>query len=202
MNRAVWLYLGVLVTVIGSFLGLVQLPDHQLRGLQPITDELGVERPVRPEGGVLAGRGEYIGLGCLYCHSQQVRPEGFGADIARGWGMRRTVARDHIWDTPPVLGTMRTGPDLANIGARQPSTAWHLLHLFRPRLTSPGSTMPEYPFLFTEQRVELERPADALSFPAGDPRPGWVTVPTQRAKDLVAYLESLDHSYPVPEVRP
>ena len=112
------------------------------------------------------------------------------------------MARDHIWDTPPVLGSMRTGPDLTNIGARQPSAAWHLLHLYRPRLTSPGSIMPEYPFLFTQQRLELERPADALSFPSGDPRPGWVTLPTYRAKDLVAYLVSLDHSYPVPEVRP
>lgn len=201
MNRAIWLYLGVLFTVIISFLGLVQLPDHQLRGLQPIKDDLGVERPVRPEGGVLAGRAEYISLGCMYCHSQQVRPEGFGSDIARGWGMRRTVARDHIWDAPPVLGTMRTGPDLANIGGRQPSQEWHLLHLYKPRLTSPGSTMPEYPFLFTSQRVELQRPADALSFPAGDSRPGWVVVPTQRGKDLVAYLISLDHSYAVPEVR-
>ena len=201
MNRAVWLYLGVLITVIASFVGLVQIPDRQLRGLQPIKDDLGVKRPQRPEGGVLAGRGEYIGLGCLYCHSQQVRPEGFGADLARGWGVRRTVARDYIWDVPPVMGTMRTGPDLANIGSRQPSGAWHLLHLYQPRLTSPGSTMPEYPFLFAWQRVELQRPADALSFPQGEPRPGWVVVPTQRAKDLVTYLGSLDHSYAVPEVR-
>ena len=130
-----------------------------------------------------------------------MRPEGFGADLARGWGMRRTVARDYIWDVPPVMGTMRTGPDLANIGARQPSEAWHLLHLYNPRLTSPGSTMPEYPFLFAWQRVEVQRPADALSFPEGEPRPGWVVVPTRRARDLVAYLGSLDHSYAVPEVR-
>lgn len=201
MNRAVWLYLGVLITVIASFVGLVQIPDRQLRGLQPVKDDLGVERPQRPEGGVLAGRAEYIGLGCLYCHSQQVRPEGFGADLARAWGVRRTVARDYIWDVPPVMGTMRTGPDLANIAIRQPSGAWHLLHLYRPRLTSPGSTMPEYPFLFAWQRVELQRPVDALSFPQGEPRPGWVAVPTQRAKDLVTYLGSLDHSYAVPEVR-
>lgn len=201
MNRAVWLYLGVLLTVISSFVGLVQIPAHQLRGLPPIKDDQGVERPQRPDGGVLAGRAEYIGLGCLYCHSQQVRPEGFGADLARGWGSRRTVARDYIWDVPPVMGTMRTGPDLANIGARQPSPAWHLLHLFRPRLTSPGSTMPEYPFLFESQRVELQRPAEALSFPQGDPRQGWVVVPTQRARGLVTYLQSLDHSYPVPEAR-
>jgi cytochrome c oxidase cbb3-type subunit II len=201
MNRAVWLYLGVLITVIASFVGLVQIPDRQLRGLQPVKDDLGVERPQRPDGGVLAGRAEYIGLGCLYCHSQQVRPEGFGADLARGWGVRRSVARDYIWDVPPVMGTMRTGPDLANIGARQPSGAWHLLHLYQPRLTSPGSTMPEYPFLFGWQRVELQRPSDALSFPQGEPRPGWVVVPSQRAKDLAAYLGSLDHSYAVPEVR-
>lgn len=200
MNRAVWLYIGTLLTVIASFVGLVGLPQHQLGNLQGVKDDAGNELPLRPEGAVAAGRAEYISLGCMYCHSQQVRPQGFGADIERGWGLRRSVARDHIWDTPPVLGTMRTGPDLANIGTRQPSKAWHLLHLYDPTLTSPGSTMPRYPFLFGRQRVEVERPADALGFPAGDPEAGVVVVPTDRATSLVAYLASLDHSYPVPEV--
>jgi cytochrome c oxidase cbb3-type subunit II len=201
VNRASFLYVGVLMTVIASFVGLVGLAQHQLGTLEGVADSSGNVLPLRPDGAVAAGRAEYLGLGCMYCHSQQVRPEGFGADIARGWGTRRTVARDHIWDLPPVLGTMRTGPDLANIGARQPSDAWHLLHLFDPRLTSPRSTMPGFPFLFTSRRIEVDRPGAALSFPAGDPRPGWVVVPTDRALALVAYLKSLDHTYPVPEAR-
>jgi cytochrome c oxidase cbb3-type subunit II len=201
VNRAFFLYVGVLLTVIASFVGVVGLAQRQLGSLEGVAGESGNVMPLKPDGAVAAGRAEYIGLGCMYCHSQQVRPEGFGADIARGWGTRRTVARDHIWDFPPVLGTMRTGPDLANIGARQPSDAWHLLHLFNPRLTSPRSTMPPYPFLFTERRVEVDRPAAALSFPSGDPRPGRVVVPTDRALALVAYLKSLDHGYAVPEAR-
>jgi cytochrome c oxidase cbb3-type subunit 2 len=201
MNRAAFIYIGVLLTVIASFVGLVSLPDRQLRSLQPVTDEQGARHPERPEGAVLAGRAEYIGLGCLYCHSQQVRPEGFGADIERGWGQRRTVARDHIHDVPPLLGTMRTGPDLANIGARQPSVAWHYLHLYDPRLTSPGSNMPAYQSLFEQRPVGLQKPADALVFPAGEPFPGQVVVPTERARNLVTYLRTLDHGYPLPEAK-
>jgi cytochrome c oxidase cbb3-type subunit II len=201
VNRAFFLYFGVLLTVVASFLGLVALTRRQLGTLEGVADSSGNTLPLRPDGAVAAGRAEYIGLGCMYCHSQQVRPEGFGADIARGWGARRSVARDNIWDVPPVLGTMRTGPDLANIGARQPSDAWHLLHLYNPQLTSPRSTMPGYPFLFTSRRVEVDRPATALSFPAGDPRPGFVVVPSDRALALVAYLKSLDHSYVVTEAR-
>lgn len=200
MNRAPFLYFGVLATVVASFLGLVQIPELVLRDLEPVVGEDGVARPVRPEGDVAAGRAEYVSLGCIYCHSQQVRPPGYGADIERGWGSRRTVARDHLHDQPPLLGTMRTGPDLANIGVRQPSENWHLLHLYEPTLTSPGSLMPPHRFLFDLRAVELERPADALDFPpeyslAAD----MAVVPTARARALVAYLKSLDASYPVPE---
>lgn len=201
MNRAAFLYFGVLATVVASFLGLVQIPELTLRSLEPVTGEDGIARPVRPEGDVAAGREAYVSLGCVYCHSQQVRPPRYGADIDRGWGGRRTVARDHLFDQPPLLGTMRTGPDLANIGVRQPSENWHLLHLYEPTLTSPGSLMPPHRFLFEARRVELERPADSLEFPAGFAlEPGTVVVPTARARALVAYLKSLDASYPVPEV--
>jgi len=201
VNRAAFLYFGVLATVVASFLGLVQVPTLMLDDLEPVVDDNGVARPTRPEGDVAAGREVYIALGCVYCHSQQVRPPRYGADLDRGWGLRRTVARDHLFDDPPVLGTMRTGPDLANIGARQPSDSWHLLHLLKPTLTSPGSTMPPHRFLFEVRTVELERPVDALEAPADYPLPaGTVMVPTARARALVAYLKSLSSSYPVPEV--
>jgi cytochrome c oxidase cbb3-type subunit 2 len=148
VNRIVFLYVGVLVTVLLSFGGLVTVPQLQLGGLKPVTGEDGRSYPIAPSGQVAEGRSVYIALGCLYCHSQQVRPPGFGDDIDRGWGSRRTVARDHIFDAPPLLGTMRTGPDLANIGVRQPSENWHALHLYNPQLTSAGSIMPPFRFLF------------------------------------------------------
>jgi len=200
MNRAVFLYVGVLLTVLLSFTGLVSIPEKQLGGLQPLVDADGTQYPVPPTGLVAEGRGVYIADGCIYCHSQQVRPEGFGDDIERGWGTRRTVARDHIYDAPPLLGTMRTGPDLANISVRQPNENWHFLHLYNPRITSPGSNMPPFPFLFRKVPVEVQMPHDALSFPPGWEVPGYAVVPTRRAKALVAYLTSLDHTHPVPEV--
>lgn len=202
MNRAVWLYVGVLATVLASFAGLITVPELQLGLIEPVVDEEGREHPSAPAGLVAEGRGVYKGLGCLYCHSQQVRPPGFGADLDRGWGVRRTVARDHIFDQPPLLGTMRSGPDLANIGVRQPSDNWHLLHLYDPQITSAGSNMPPFVFLFERRPLEVEVPYDALQFPSDRQLPETVVVPSREAKALVAYLKSLDASYPVPEVEP
>ena len=201
MNRVTLLYVGILFTVLLSFAGLAVLPEQQLGGLEPIVNDDGSTYPVEPTGLVASGRHVYVSLGCMYCHSQQVRPPGFGADIDRGWGSRRTVARDHIFDTPPLLGTMRTGPDLANIGVRQPSDDWHLLHLYNPEITSPGSIMPPLAFLFDELTLEIERPYDALSFPpAWNPGDDVVVVPKTDAKALVAYLKSLAANQPLPEV--
>ncbi len=201
MNRVTLLYVGILFTVVLSFAGLTIVPQQQLGSLEPIVNDDGTEYPIEPTGLVAHGRSVYISLGCMYCHSQQVRPPGFGADIERGWGSRRTVARDHIYDRPPLLGTMRTGPDLANIGLRQPSSDWHLLHLYNPEITSPGSIMPPFSFLFDELTLEIERPYDALSFPpAWDPGEDVIIVPTFDATALVAYLKSLNASHPVPEV--
>lgn len=202
MNRAVFLYVGILFTVLASFAGLVTVAQLQLGGLEQLVDETGREYPVEPGGLVAEGRRLYEGMGCIYCHSQQVRPPGFGSDLDRGWGTRRTVARDHIFDAPPLLGTMRTGPDLANIGLRQPSDNWHLLHLYRPEITSPGSTMPPFTFLFDRLPHEVEVPYDALQFPPELQDPASFVVPDREAKALVAYLESLDASHPVPEVVP
>ena len=113
--------------------------------------------------------------------------------------MRRTVARDYIYDSPPLLGTMRTGPDLANIGARQPSRDWHMLHLYNPQITSSGSIMPEYPFLFTVVKDGERLPNTAVKLP--EDRTGetaWI-IPNDRAEQLVEYLKSLDHGYDLPE---
>jgi cytochrome c oxidase cbb3-type subunit 2 len=199
MNRGYLLYTGVLFTVLISFTGLVFIPNLQLVTLEPVTIN-GVEYPREPRGPVAAGRDVYVAMGCVYCHSQQVRPDGFGADIARGWGTRRTVARDYIYDQPHLLGTMRTGPDLANIGVRQPSDRWHYLHLFNPRITSPGSNMAPFPFLFEiGEHGDAEPPEDAIVPPEGFLEEGKHIIPTERARNLVAYLKSLDSTYDVPE---
>ena len=94
-----------------------------------------------------AGRKIYIANGCVYCHTQQPRDRKVGPDFERGWG-RPSVPADYVYDKPHLLGSMRTGPDLFNIGARQPSKDWHLGHLYQPRAYVPGSIMPAYPYLF------------------------------------------------------
>lgn len=143
----------------------------------------------------LRGRQVYIANGCVYCHSQQPRAKSFAPDFARGWG-RASVASDYAYDTPHLLGTMRTGPDLFNVGARQPSEQWHLGHLYQPRAYVPGSVMPSYPFLFTV-KARLDAGKVPVQLPPGAAPAGRQVAATPEALDLVAYLKSLNHTYPV-----
>lgn len=203
LRATVLIYAGVLFTVAASLVGLVLEPERQLRGLEPQETQdpvTGATIAYPPEPGYTArvGRDVYRSMGCVYCHSQQVRPEGFGADIDRGWGPRRTVARDYIYDSPHLLGTMRTGPDLANIAARQPSSDWHHLHLYNPRLVSPGSTMPAFRFMY--ERIVVadgeSPPSDAVSLPGEDRA---FIVPGREAQQLYTYLMTLDKTTPLEE---
>jgi cytochrome c oxidase cbb3-type subunit 2 len=90
---------------------------------------------------------------------------------------------------------MRTGPDLLNIGARQPSREWHLTHLYQPRAVVPWSIMPAFPFLF-EIRNTAAKGDVVVQVPEKHAPPGnQVVVAKQEALDLVAYLLSLDRTY-------
>lgn len=157
--------IGALLTFTSSWLGLVLLPYWQMQGEQAFVKNPGDDpypRPLSPLA--LAGQKVYQANGCMYCHTQQVRSETFGnwwedgqmktgADIKRGWGLRRTVSRDYIHDSPVMLGTMRTGPDLANVGARRYSEAWHHMHLLNPRAVNSWSIMPSFAFLYQREKV-------------------------------------------------
>lgn len=147
------------------------------------------------------GREVYIAEGCIYCHSQQPRDAKQAPDTARGWG-RVSVAGDYYYDKPHLLGTMRTGPDLFNIAARQPSKDWHLGHLYQPRAYTPGSIMPAYPYLFAVKKSAEVIPADeVVNLPPQFAKPGETVVTTPRAQALVAYLLALDHTYsPLPAI--
>jgi cbb3-type cytochrome oxidase cytochrome c subunit len=120
-----------------------------------------------------------------------------GADIARGWGRRRTVAQDYVYDVPVQLGTRRAGPDLANIGLRQPDLNWHLRHLYAPPAEVKDSTMPPYRFLFEQRQSGKGNPAEALALPAGTVPAGIEIVPTDSARALAAYLVSLRADAPL-----
>jgi cytochrome c oxidase cbb3-type subunit 2 len=168
---------------------LVVVPYLQLRDVKPTE---GLKPYTATE---LRGRQVYIANGCVYCHSQQPRDTSFGPDASRGWG-RVPVAGDYVYDHPHLLGTMRTGPDLLNIGVRQPSADWHLGHLFQPRAYVKGSIMPSYPFLFDIK--DAPDPGDKpLVLPPGYTPAGMVVVPSAAALDLVAYLQSLKRTGPV-----
>jgi hypothetical protein len=67
------------------------------------------------------GRKVYAANGCVYCHSQQVRADYAASDIDRKWGERRSAPRDYLFERPVLLGKMRMGPDLSNIGKRAPA---------------------------------------------------------------------------------
>src|SRR5699024_4212739 len=150
MTKAIAIAAGAGLILVYAGLMLLVVPTIQLQGAsQPEGFEGHTETEIR-------GRELYISLGCVYCHSQQPRdPSQTRADQEFGWG-RPSVPADYTYQGPHLLGTMRTGPDLFNIGARQPSVDWQLAHLYNPRAVVSWSTMPSYPFLFKEMDIVLE----------------------------------------------
>lgn len=201
MNHGPLLFLGIFFTLAFSWFGLVTVPQLQYGGLAQVQiEDTGRMYPEPRFGEAAIGREVYLAQGCIYCHSQQVRPAGFGADLDRGWGRRRTVSRDYLHDRPVLLGTMRTGPDLTNIGQRQPSVDWHMNHLYDPQSTSRGSIMPPYRYLFEQRWIGNAPSPDALNL-TGDyaPPAGYEIVPTGEARALVAYLIGLKSDASLPE---
>lgn len=179
---------GAMVMLALSTSALVVLPILQVRDVEPLP---GLKPYTSAE---LRGREVYIANGCIYCHTQQPRAKSFAPDFSRGWG-RATVAGDYAYDAPHLLGTMRTGPDLMNIGVRQPSEQWQLGHLYQPRAYVPDSIMPSYPYLF-ELKDKAEEGEIEVKLPPGVAPDGQAVVARPDAVDLVRYLQSLDRSYP------
>ncbi len=132
MKGLVPLFLGVFGTFAFSWVGLTVIPNLQIGALNPQMDEEGTDIYPAPKSGMAArGRGIYAANGCIYCHSQQIRPDYAAADIDRvrdagpsprpKWADRRSAPRDYIFDRPVVLGQERMGPDLADIGKAAPT---------------------------------------------------------------------------------
>ena len=192
MARSSLVALGSFAIMASAITILVVIPKIMLRQVEPMPELA----PYTEQQ--LRGRQVYIANGCIYCHSQQIRDPSFTTDVDRGWGSRPTVPEDYVYDRPHLLGTMRTGPDLINIGQRIPSEDWHLLHLYDPRALVEWSTMPSFPFLFEEKRPEDVGPDDRVVPSSGSRAPADVTiVATPDALALVDYLISLNRQYPV-----
>ena len=173
---------GVFLAVALPFAALLISSQAQLGtiGRAPAEDG-GPLFPPREPGLAVQGRAVYVSLGCVSCHTQQVRPAGQGSDIARGYGIRPSVARDYAQQNQVLLGDRRVGPDLANYGAR--ISKIDLEALLRDPATSGAAWHPSYSYLFV-------RSADGKSI-----------VPAERAVALVAYLKSLRQDYSSPEAK-
>lgn len=91
----------------------------------------------------LEGRDIYIREGCYTCHSQMVRP--FKDEVVR-YG-KDSQSGEFVYDHPFQFGSKRTGPDLHRVGGKYPDF-WHFNHMKDPRVASPGSIMPTYPWLY------------------------------------------------------
>src|SRR5436190_3211514 len=116
------LFLGIFGTFAFSWTGLTLIPNFQIGHLDPQSDEEQTDIYPMPKSGMAdRGRKIYVANGCVYCHSQQVRADYAASDIDRKWGTRRSAPRDYIFERPALLGKMRVGPDLSNIGKRAPS---------------------------------------------------------------------------------
>ena len=141
------------------------------------------------------GKAIFVANGCVACHTQQVR----NVDMDKMWGSRPSLAADYAavtrtdpWrNTATLMGTERTGPDLTDLGNRQPSRDWNLVHLYNPRIVVKESIMPAYPWLF-DFKKEPSKSDIVVNVPATytKGKEGKV-VASDAALYLVAYLQSL-----------
>jgi cytochrome c oxidase cbb3-type subunit 2 len=183
MNKAYIFVLGGTSTITLSIFLFVLAPRIQVSEIDK--DAVSAQLPYTETE--LKGREVYIENGCIYCHSQQVRDPVAGADKYFGWG-RPSLPSDYIYDKPHLLGTMRTGPDLSNIGSRQPSRDWHHLHLYNPRSLVEWSIMPGFSFLYEVVTSSDSPKAGSIRIPGQTDQ--WL-VPGEDAENLVSYLMSL-----------
>jgi len=166
MKGLVPLFIGLFGTFAFSWVGLTVIPNWQIGALNPQTDEEGADAYPTPKSGMAdRGRRIYAANGCIYCHSQQIRPDYDSSDIDRvrdagpspgpKWAERRSAPRDYIFDRPVVLGQERMGPDVANIGKAAPTEEE------KPAAAPPANAPPNSP-----------APAQSPPGNASAPKPG------------------------------
>ena len=105
----------------------------------------------------LEGRDIYIREGCNNCHSQMIRP--FRSEVER-YG-EYSKAGEFVYDFPFLWGSKRTGPDVHRVGGKY-NDNWHFNHMMDPRTTSPGSIMPQYPWLIKDD-LDISKTVDKIN---------------------------------------
>lgn len=176
-----FVFLSVLIAVIPAY--RMQENNEPLPGDEPMTE------------GEIKGLNLFISEGCVGCHTQQVR----SIEMDKVWGSRPSMPSDFhyskqrmdVWrQSPSILGSQRTGPDLTNVGQRQPGDQWHLLHLFNPRIVVEESVMPAYPWLFSYEENPA-KDAVVIEVPTNFRNGTGKVVASKEVLDLVTYLKSL-----------
>lgn len=169
----------------------------------------------------LAGRDIYVSEGCYNCHSQMIRT--LVPDVMRYGDYSRLG--ESIYDYPFQWGSRRIGPDLARVGGKYPDS-WHYQHMLDPRSVSPGSNMPNYPWLFekdtdvaalpsklsvqrtlgvpypeqTPEEIQAQVNAQAAEIAARLRKDNILVEPTREIVAIIAYLQKLGKSEPVAPV--
>lgn len=165
--------------IAGAFIALIFLTIIFVTAILPATTFKPDKSPVAHDytAQELRGRDVYRREGCFYCHTQFVRYQ----DREMG---EMVAAGDYNNETPHVLGTERTGPDLSNIGGKYPD-AWHWAHHMNPRKVKPGSIMPSFSYLSTEDMTDLIAYLQTI----GRQRkmPAWIA-PPQEIRDRYALI--------------
>lgn len=129
--------IALLVILVGGLAEIV--PTYIIKSNIPTIASVKPYTPLE-----LQGRDIYIREGCNTCHSQMVRP--FRSETER-YG-EYSKAGEFVYDHPFLWGSKRTGPDLHRVGGKYPNL-WHYLHMNEPGSMSPGSIMPPFPWLIT-----------------------------------------------------
>ncbi len=215
VNAAPFTVLTFLAVAAG---GLIQIiPTVVVNRAQNMEDRIQV--PYTPLE--LAGRDIYVSEGCYNCHSQMIRT--LVPDVMRYGDYSRLG--ESIYDHPYQWGSRRIGPDLARVGGKYPDS-WHYHHMLDPRNISPGSNMPNYPWLFendtdvaalpaklavqrtlgvpypeqTPEEIQAQVDAQAAEITARLRKDDVLVEPTREIVALIAYLQKLGKSEPVAPV--
>ena len=205
-RQPITMHIGVLIVVMIG--GLVEvIPLYTINSNIPTIPSVKPYTPLE-----LEGRDIYVSEGCYVCHSQMIRP--FRAETER-YG-EYSKSGEFVYDRPYQWGSKRTGPDLHRVGGKYPD-AWHYEHMRDPAAMSPGSIMPRYGWLLTndldysslENKIKVMRalgvpyPEDYEKYAAEDlmtqakkiaarlKEAGFETKPDKEIIALIAYLQRL-----------
>src|SRR5438132_9891623 len=102
----------------------------------------------------LVGRNLFAQNGCYVCHSGYSRPQ----DVREAlYFLYPKVSQPGDFygsdQSPNLLGTERTGPDLSQESGWHPDD-WQRAHFFDPRFMDPRSLMPDMKSLFSNNQVD------------------------------------------------